>query len=491
MLRLARGPFSFLLVFFFAFAAVAEDSKTITCASASGEKRVCPADTAYGVTLVRSFGPGACELGRTWGHDEVGIWVSEGCSADFSLDSPKPKRFGMYTPAQGFKVADTEHGDLSIRVFTYVRYINQKELEETYTNAFGRVLPVQQRQDLQLNKAQVYFFGWLLSPKFRYLAYVWTSNTSQGLSAQVVVAGNLSYRFNEHVTVSGGIGGLPGTRSTSGSFPYWLSVDARQIGDEFFRPSYTTGVWAEGAIAKGLRYTAMLGNNLSQLGVDAGQLDNGLNTFSGRVIWNPTTGEFGKQGRFGDYDEHDALATQFGVHYTRSVENRQGQPTTDSFENVQIRVSDGSVIFAPALFAPGVQIEEATYRMYALEAGAKYKGYALEAEYFRRRIDEFVVPGTGVLPFDELNDDGFQLQASAMLRPRTLQVYAGGSKVFGEYGDPWDARAGVNWHPWHNDVVRWNFEYIHLRRSPVGGLSLPYPVGGDGSIFHTSFVLWM
>ena len=77
-----------------------------------------------------------------------------------------------------------------------------------------------------------------------------------------------------------------------------------------------------------------------------------------------------------------------------------------------------------------------------------------------------------------------------MLLPEKLQLYAGGSKVFGEYGEPWDFRLGANWFPWSNQVVRWNFECLELRRSPVGALSLPYPVGGNGPVFHTSFMVW-
>lgn len=91
------------------------------------------------------------------------------------------------------------------------------------------------------------------------------------------------------------------------------------------------------------------------------------------------------------------------------------------------------------------------------------------------------------MPFDELADNGFQLQASAMLMPETLQGYAGVSKIFGEYGDPWDLRFGLNWHPWHNRVVRWNCEYLHTDQSPVGGLSLPTIVGGTGDILYSSF----
>lgn len=119
-------------------------------------------------------------------------------------------------------------------------------------------------------------------------------------------------------------------------------------------------------------------------------------------------------------------------------------------------------------------------------------GYSVEAEYYRRRIDRFEIRGTGGgLPFNVLNDDGFQAQASAMVLPKTLQLYVGGSKVFGEYGDPWDSRLGLNWFPWHNEVVRRNFEYTYLRNSPVGGLSVPYPVGANGSVFSTNFVLWL
>ena len=98
----------------------------------------------------------------------------------------------------------------------------------------------------------------------------------------------------------------------------------------------------------------MLGNNMSTLGVDAGQLDNGLNTVAAALTYFPTTGEYGMfNGSYGDFDNHQKAATRFGIHFTRSDEDRQGQPTSDIFENTQIRLSDGSVIFAPDLFGPG------------------------------------------------------------------------------------------------------------------------------------------
>jgi hypothetical protein len=396
------------------------------------------------------------------------------------------KRVNTYTPNLGFKVADTEKGDLNIKIFTYVRYLNQTGLDETFTDSFGTTSQLQQRQDIQFNKANIFFTGWFLDPKFRYMTYVWTSNTSQGLGAQVVVAGNLNYNFNEHLTFGGGTDSLPGVRSTEGNFPFWLGVDNRLIADEFFRPSYTFGVWAKGTVVEKVNYAVMLGNNLSQLGIDAGQMDSGLNTWSGALTWLPSTGEFGKRGGFGDFEHHKEMATRLGLHFTRSDENKQSQPSnTNSFDNVQVKLSDGNSIFKQDLFGPGIQVEDATYQMSSFDAGVKYQGFSLEGETYWRWVTHF--RGTGTDGLSNLNDTGFQIQASAMLKPESLQAYVSNSKVYGEYGDPWDARLGLNWFPWKTESARWNFEYIQLHKSPVGGLSLPYPVGGNGPIFYSNF----
>jgi len=236
-----------------------------------------------------------------------------------------------------------------------------------------------------------------------------------------------------------------------------------------------------------LSYRFMLGNNLSQLGVDAAQLDDGLNTLAVGLIWLPTTGEFGTAGSFGDFDTHQTLATRLSAHFLRSDEDRQGQANTDAFENVQIRISDGNSIFEPGLFGPGVQVDKAAYHLVSGDGGVKYRGLSLDGEFYWRRVDNLRGPGTGTLAFTELNDHGFQLQASGMVMPKELQAYAGLSKIYGEYGNPWDLRFGVNWFPWHNQVVRWNTEYLYANHSPVGGTSLPTLVGGTGGIFYSSF----
>ena len=409
-----------------------------------------------------------------------------GVFAPASADAGEAQgEWGTYKGFQGFKVAKTDQGDLNVAIYTYVRYLNQMNLDPSYTDAFGDTHSVQRRQEAQILKVQIKFLGWLFDEKFRYFLYAWSSNATQGQSAQVVLAGNLSYTVNDHLTVAGGITSLPGVRTTEGNFPFWLNVDNRLMADEFFRPSYTSGFWVRGNILPGLRYQAMLGNNLSTLGVSSSQLDNKFDTLAAALVWTPTTKEFGTG--FGDFENHQQLATRLGAHYTHSTETAQSQPGTDDIDNTQIRLSDGSIMFTPNLFGPGITVNELRYQMTSLDGGLKYHGMSLEGEYYWRWLDKFLGPGTSAI--SNKYDHGFQLQASYMVVPATLQVYAGGSKIDGQYGKPWDVRAGVNWHPWHNRVFRWNAQVMYLDKSPVGYSSLTYNVGSKGVVFNTDFEL--
>jgi hypothetical protein len=384
----------------------------------------------------------------------------------------------------GFKIYEGEKGQIYMRLMAYARYLNQMGIDETYTDSFGTVRTIDRRQDFQLNKFFLPFSGWFLDPKFRYYLYVWSTNAAQGDPAQVVGAGNISYVANSYVTIGAGITSLPGVRSTEGQFPYWLGVDDRMMADEFFRPSYTTGVWLKGQFAPGVNYMAMLGNNMSTLGVSASQLDDTVDTWSLMLNWLPTTHEYGPLGAFGDFEHHEELATRLGVHFTHSTEDRQQQPGTDSIENTQIRLTDGNVIFTPNLFAPGVTVEKLRYQMASFDAGFKYRGYSLEGEYYRRWLSDFVGPGTSII--DDISDDGYQLQASAMLFPSVLQAYVGVSEVFGDQGDASELRFGFNYFPQRMRGLRLNGEWMILDDAPLGYSAFPYPVGADGDVVHVN-----
>ncbi|MBO9558367.1 MAG: hypothetical protein J7515_07240 [Caulobacter sp.] len=418
-----------------------------------------------------------------------------------SPEGPEPgARWGGFEPGKGVIVMRSDAGEVDLGLVSYLRYLNQHGMDKTYTSAFGQNFDVTPREDFQLAKVQITLRGWLFDPRFGYNAYVWTSQASQGLGAQVVVAGNINWTFADWLKVYFGIHSVPSTRSTNRTFPYWLRNDNRPIADEFFRGSYTQGIWAEGKIAKGLEYRVMVANNLSALGVQARQLDAKPNTWSAALTWMPTTGEFGPANGYGDFEQHQKLATLFSAHYTRSTEDPQSQPGTDSIENTQIRLSDGTLLFSSTAFNTGGQsnaceqksvgcnrILEARYQMAAFDAAFKYKGYAVEAEYYARWLDNFKVEGT--MPWTSLYDHGYSLQASAMVIPKTLQVYASGSQIWGQYGNPNDLALGINYFPLQRRDLRVNAMALWVKNSPVGYTAYPVPVGGNGFTFVTDFSL--
>lgn len=60
--------------------------QSIYCASDDGRRHTCPINTSGGaVRLVTRRSGSNCVQGRTWGFNNVGIWVDRGCRADFEV----------------------------------------------------------------------------------------------------------------------------------------------------------------------------------------------------------------------------------------------------------------------------------------------------------------------------------------------------------------------------------------------------------------------
>ncbi|HSN71427.1 MAG TPA: DUF3011 domain-containing protein [Steroidobacteraceae bacterium] len=75
-----------LTLFAGADAAVA-DTRIITCESTAGQQRFCPTDTRRGVSLSNQLSRTGCREGSTWWYDSRGIYVSNGCRAQFAVGS--------------------------------------------------------------------------------------------------------------------------------------------------------------------------------------------------------------------------------------------------------------------------------------------------------------------------------------------------------------------------------------------------------------------
>lgn len=61
------------------------DERDLRCESNRGRYRFCPADTENRVEIRRQFSNTPCVLWRTWGYDHRGVWVDNGCRAEFRV----------------------------------------------------------------------------------------------------------------------------------------------------------------------------------------------------------------------------------------------------------------------------------------------------------------------------------------------------------------------------------------------------------------------
>jgi hypothetical protein len=70
-------------------------ARSLMCQSKNNGKATCPADTSYGVQLARQLSKNDCERGKDWGFDQNGVWVDNGCRAEFVLGGER--RFAPMT----------------------------------------------------------------------------------------------------------------------------------------------------------------------------------------------------------------------------------------------------------------------------------------------------------------------------------------------------------------------------------------------------------
>src|SRR5688572_92596 len=216
---------------------------------------------------------------------------------------------GEFTPGKGFLVVKNKFASLNISIYAMARYVNQMPGTDTWKDHRDSVRNFDGRQDIYWHRTMIWFTGFVGTPKLTYMAAVWTVFTTQ----QALVYGNIHYRFNKHIGIGIGITPNLTIRSVAGPFPFFSSTD-RTMGEESLRGGFTNGFFISGELLPRLTYNAMVGNNLSNLGITAGKLTRNLSK-SISLTWQPTTGEFGPRGGNGDLEHHEKLATRFGASY--------------------------------------------------------------------------------------------------------------------------------------------------------------------------------
>ena len=359
---------------------------------------------------------------------------------------------------------------------TQLRYLNTVSSDETFTDHLGNVREVNRRNDITVNRQMYNFSGYIFDQRLQYSLKIWTSAGA----ASIVIAGNVGWRFNKNLTVTGGYTGVPGSRSLVATFPYFQAID-RTMADNFFRPGFTQGAWASGEPVDGLTYFAFVGNGLNTLNISATKIDENL-VLSGSVWWEPFGSYGGEPGKsrnmYDDYFSSEKTRIRIGTSFTRSREDRFSNLDQSNPENTSLYNSDGVLTFSTGAFAPNVTVDEALYKMWAIDGGIKWNGLAVNGQYFLRWLNDFVA--NGPLPLASTFDHGYELTAGHFVIPKKLQLYGRGSQVFGEFGNSSEYGGGARWYFLPTERMWLNAELIRVNHAPYSGAFTPYTAGMNG-----------
>jgi hypothetical protein len=358
---------------------------------------------------------------------------------------------------------------------TQFRYLNTLSANDTFTDHLGNVRTVAKRNDVSVNREMFTLTGYIFDKRLKYNILTWTS----AATTQVVVSGNVAWQFNKALTLTTGYWSVPGTRTLVFTFPYF-SQPERSLADNFFRPGFTQGVWATGEPVKGVNYEVFVGNGLNTLTIPTSKIDTNL-VYSASVWWEPT-GPWGPDGKsrnmYDDYFYSKKPLLRFGSSFTQSREDRFSNLDQSNPENTSIHNSDGVLAFSTGAFAPGVTLEKATYRMWAIDGGMKWRGLALNGQYYFRWLNDFEADGK--LPVTSTFDHGGELSASYFITPKKFMVYGRSSAIVGQFGNSYEWAGGFKWYFVPNQRVWLNGEIMRVNKSAYGSTITPYTGGMTG-----------
>lgn len=108
----------------------------VVCKSSGYQQEYCPVDTRGGVRLARQMSSSECLRGRTWGTDRGGIWVADGCQAEFMVGGGwgqgyQPLPPSVFVPARVVRCESMDGRVNRCQVFTRGGVRVQNQLSNT------------------------------------------------------------------------------------------------------------------------------------------------------------------------------------------------------------------------------------------------------------------------------------------------------------------------------------------------------------------------
>ena len=267
---------------------------------------------------------------------------------------------------------------------------------------------VLRRNDIQLTRDVFYFSGYAFNKRLDYNILVFTSSATLVATA----AGYAGFVFSKAFALRAGYFSLPSVRSLTGTYPFFHGID-RSMATNYFRPGFTQGVWANGEPLPGINYIAMIGNALNTLDIKASSLDQ--NRFAGALsVWYDRN-DFDKY--WNDYEHHESPALRIGTAFTFAREDRLSDLDGDHTRKQRdLHLGRPVAVRRPGRSRPVVTISFANYYLWAIDAGLKYRGFAINGELYLRWLNNFVTDGP--LPMNSMFDWGYDFSAGYFVVPQ-------------------------------------------------------------------------
>lgn len=372
---------------------------------------------------------------------------------------------------------ETHPFELTINGWIQFRHVAFAPDVETWTNNAGVTLPVLNRNKFDVERARLIFSGFALTPDLTY--FLQFDGDTDGRETVDFFDYWWGYRFGKGLQLQLGKRKVPGSRQWLLGARSTRFID-RPMANDFFRPDRSVGLFAVGDIGETFHYEAMAGNGIRTSNLGAAEIDDKF-AFAGTAYWDPL-GSFG--GQIVDFDGSERPLARIGSSFTYGPQSglAGGIPLSESDF---VRLTDGTRLTEPGALAPGVTISEFDVYLLSVDAGAKWRGWSVNAATFFRWLQN--IAGTGALPDGQLFQRGFYVEGGTFLIPRRLDVNVRYSQIDGLFGNAAELAAGFNWYPTDTSRMKVSFDISDIRRSPLNNTTSEILVGDDGTLFRTQF----
>ena len=396
-----------------------------------------------------------------------------------------PKYITHYSKGFVFEPVDKAKTPFELRVNGRMqfRYTGFKREDESYNTLAGPV-SVEDRNDFEIERGRLEFSGFMLDPKLQY--YINIDADTDDQHRAIFHDFWVNYKFDDTFNLFGGKAFVPGSRD-------WLAGSTRthladrSMSNSFFRPDRSIGIWAEGEIADGVFYRAMLANgfNTQDLrpapGLIAHEIDS-LFAYAATSYWDPF-GDYGKG--YADIDCSCDLLARVGHSFTFAPNQSQDNLSGIRLEETSFRLSDGSLLTAPGVLGPGAQVRAFDAYLYAVDAAFKYRGWSMNSEFYFRWLED--LKANAPIITNELYDDGFYVDLGKMILPKKLEAVGRVSTVDGAFGDSWEYAGGFNIYLNGDHTHKLTLDAAVLDGSPIAASSPNYEIGQNGMLYRMQY----